>query len=187
MLTHQGPWTLTQGAFDQLLARLGPDRESAGTAYEELRGHLIRFFRAHAPFETEQWADIVLDRVARKNEACEIDNIHPFIWGVARMVRSEMFRASRRHVSMERPAELPEEPRTEEQLDWARKSKWLNRCVQRLPAGDGELLLAWYSNCEEAAQRQQLAVSLGISVVSLRVRAYRARLRLRRMALREGF
>src|SRR5438105_15584483 len=99
-------WTLTQEAFDRLLARLGPDRESAGRAYEQLRDRLIRFFRSRSPLETERWADTVLDRVARKNEETEIASINTFVWGVAKMVRAEMFRAKRKYVTMEKPFEL---------------------------------------------------------------------------------
>ena len=37
-------WVLTQESFDNLLASLGDDRESAGERYLEIRSNLIRFF-----------------------------------------------------------------------------------------------------------------------------------------------
>jgi hypothetical protein len=180
-------WTLTQGAFDRFLARLDSDRESAGHAYEQLRDHLTKFFQLQAPLEAEQWADTVLDRVARRNEEMEIANITAFAWGVARLVRTEVFRATRKHVELENHAELHHMPKTEDEIDLAQRSERLGRVVRRLPASDVKLLLCWYSSCEKASQRQQLALSLGVSVTSLRVRAHRARVRVRRMALAEGF
>jgi DNA-directed RNA polymerase specialized sigma24 family protein len=180
-------WTLTQGAFDRFLARLDPDRESAGRAYERLRDYLVKFFQSQAPLEAEQWADTVLDRVARRNEETEIANITAFAWGVARLVRTEVFRATRRHVALENHAELKHLPKTEDEIDLAQRTEKLGRVVRRLPASDVKLLLSWYSSCEKASQRQQLALSLGVSVTSLRVRAHRARVRVRRMALAEGY
>ena len=180
-------WTLTQGAFDRLLARLDPDRENAGRAYEQLRDYLIKFFQMHTPLDAEQWADTVLDRVARRNEEMEIANITAFTWGVARLVRTEVFRATRKHVALENHAELQHVPKTEDEIDLAQRSKKLGGIVRRLPASDVKLLLCWYSSCEKASQRQQLALSLGVSVTSLRVRAHRARVRVRTMALAEGY
>ena len=180
-------WTLTQGAFDRLLAKLDPDRESAGRAYEQLREYLIRFFQAQTPLEAEQWADTVLDRVARRNEEMEIANVTAFVWGVARLVRTEIFRASRRHVALDKQPELQHLPKTEDDIDLAQRSEKLHRVVHRLPAAEVKLLLSWYTSCTKSAQRQQLASSLGLTVTSLRVRAHRARVRVRRMALAEGY
>jgi DNA-directed RNA polymerase specialized sigma24 family protein len=180
-------WTLTQGAFDHLLARLDSDRENAGRAYEKLRDYLIKFFMPQAPLDAEQWADTVLDRVARRNEEMEISNITAFAWGVARLVRTEVFRATRKHVELENQPEPHQMPKTEDEIDLAQRSERLGRVVNKLPTSDVKLLMCWYSSCEKAAQRQQLAVSLGVSVTSLRVRAHRARVRVRRMALAEGY
>jgi len=179
-------WSLTQGAFDRLLARLDPDRESAGRAYEQLRDYLIKFFQ-QAPLDAEHWADTVLDRVARRNEEMEIANITAFAWGVAGLVRTEVFRATRKHVALDNHAELQHLPKTEEEIDLAQRSERLGRVVRRLPASGVKLLQCWYSSCDKASQRRQLALSLGVSVTSLRVRAHRARVRVRRMAMAEGY
>ena len=180
-------WTLTQGAFDRFLAKLDPDRETAGRAYEQLRDHLIKFYQSHAPLDAEQWADTVLDRVARRNEEMDIANITAFTWGVARLVRTEMYRANRKHVPLDKTAELHHMPKTEEEIDLAQRSKRLGQFVRRLPESEVNLLLGWYSTCEKAFQRQKLASTLGVTVTSLRVRAHRARVRVRRMALADGY
>ena len=179
--THR--WTLTQGAFDRLLARFDSDRESAGRAYQQLRDHLVNFFQAQAPLDAEQWADTVLDRVARRNEETEIANVSAFAWGVARLVRGEVFRANRRHVELDKHVEPHHVPKTDDEIDLARRSERLRRVVRRLPDSEVKLLMCWYSSCAKAAQRQQLAASLGVTVTSLRVRAHRARIRVRRMAV----
>lgn len=175
-------WTLTQTAFDHLLARFDADRERAGFAYEQLRDYLVKFFQSQTPLDAEQWADTVLDRVARKNEEMEIANVTAYAWAVARLVRTEAFRANRRHVELENHAEPQQVPRTDEEIDRARRSEKLSRVVRLLPAAEVKLLLCWYSSCAKAAQRRQLAMSLGVSVTSLRVRAHRARVRVRRLA-----
>ncbi|HLJ49791.1 MAG TPA: hypothetical protein VKU01_27445 [Bryobacteraceae bacterium] len=180
-------WTLTQGAFDRFLTRLNPDRERAGKDYENLRNSLIRFFQPHAPLDADRWADTVLDRVARKNEEIDIANLGAFVWAVARVVRSEMFRSKREYVALDEQTDLQHENRTEEQLEFSQRSERIGRCVRQLPAGESDLLLRWYTCCEKASQRQKLAVSLGVSVASLRVRAHRARARLRQMVLQEGY
>ncbi len=180
-------WTLTQGAFDRLLTRLNPDRDRAGKDYENLRNSLIRFFQPHAPLDADRWSDIVLDRVARKNEEIEIANLSAFVWAVARVVRSEMFRAKREYVTLDEHTDLQQSATTEEQIEFTQRSEHLGRCVRMLPAGESDLLLRWYTCCEKANQRQKLAVSLGVSVASLRVRAHRARARLRQMVIQEGY
>ena len=179
-------WTLTQAAFDHLLARLDPDREVAGRAYQQLRECLIKFFQSQTPIDAEQWADTVLDRAARRNEEVEIANVTAFVWGVARLVRTEAFRANRRHVGLDKQPELHEAPKAEEHINLAQRSEKLSQVVRRLPDADVKLLMSWYSTCAKASQRQQLASSLGLTVTSLRVRAHRIRIRVRRMALAEG-
>jgi len=66
-------WSLTQEAFDKLLARLADDRERAGEKYQELRGNLIRFFEFHGSAFPEDNADVAINRVARKiDEGAEV-------------------------------------------------------------------------------------------------------------------
>ena len=61
-------WTLTQGAFDLLLAQLDTDRQQAGTKYEALRRKLVKFFQWRGCSLPEDLADDTINRVARRVE-----------------------------------------------------------------------------------------------------------------------
>ena len=59
------PESLRFEQFEALLQQLGPDREFAGTRYEQLRRRLISFFEYRHCRDAESLADRTLDRVAR--------------------------------------------------------------------------------------------------------------------------
>jgi hypothetical protein len=65
-------WTLSHEAFEQLLERLGPDRDAASREYEEIRRRLIHFFDWRGSPASDVEADTTLDRVARKLQAGEV-------------------------------------------------------------------------------------------------------------------
>src|SRR5215510_2058376 len=86
-------WALTQEAFDKLLAHLGPDRESAGEKYLEVRNNLIRFFEWRGCPFPEDHADETINRIAKKiSEGEEIRNPASYYIGVARMLLLEINR-----------------------------------------------------------------------------------------------
>jgi len=62
-------WTLTPDAFNRLLAWLSPNREEAGSQYEEIRQKLIYYFTKRGHPEPEKLADETLDRAARRLES----------------------------------------------------------------------------------------------------------------------
>src|SRR5512147_2505802 len=84
-------WTLTQEAFDQLLAALGEDRERAGETYLEIRSNLVRFFEWRGCPLPEDHADETFNRVAKRIlEGEEILNPMSYCLGVARMLLLEI-------------------------------------------------------------------------------------------------
>lgn len=90
-LTVRKPaWTLTQDAMDCLLTRLHPNRDSAGQAYQELRGKVIVFFEGRRCAFPEELADETLNRVARKlAEGVPVVDPDRYALGVARKVLQE--------------------------------------------------------------------------------------------------
>src|SRR5579871_770263 len=84
------PLQPADAAFPALLARLGSDGEKPEVVYERLRARLITYFRLHLPAEANDLADRTLDRMARRiQEGTEVENVHSYALGVARLLVHE--------------------------------------------------------------------------------------------------
>ena len=89
-------WTLTKDAFDRLLDSLGPDRDTAGDRYLEIRRNLVRLFEWRGCSTPDEYADETINRCARKiEEGSEIRDVATYCIGVARMLLLEMSREQR--------------------------------------------------------------------------------------------
>ena len=174
---------LRSGPFEELLQRLGPDRESAGMRYEQLRRRLMAVFEYRRCPHPEELADETLDRAARRLQEMGSDflgsDAAPFVFGVAWNVAREAFR---------RPATtpLPE--------GWERRSAstatvehdelgaaCLEGCLQRLADDDRSLVLGYHQGERSARirRRSDLARDLGLSPNALRLKIHRLTARLR--------
>ena len=166
-----GRWVLDRAAWDALLDRLeSPER------YEALRARLLRFFRWERFADSEELADEVLNRVARKlAEGEQIVNLEAYVSGVARLVlREAANRDRRRERALERmpePDPFQEDPAAQDCLE---------RQLAKLPPADRTLILRYYSGERSGRieNRKQLAAQLGLNLNALRNRALRLRTRL---------
>lgn len=127
---------LSPEQFDTLLQRLGPDRELAGTRYEQLRRRLVSLFHYRGCPHPEELADETLDRAARRLEemGTEFVGSDParFVYGVAWNVARESFRRRSTVPLPERwEGPGPTEPPGAE--DEERERACLDRCLDRLP------------------------------------------------------
>src|SRR5881396_3250125 len=85
--TSRQKWTLTQDAFDRLLASLNPDRDAAADRYLEIRSKLVRFFEWRGFSTPDEYADETINRCAKKiGEGEEIRDLASYSIGVARML-----------------------------------------------------------------------------------------------------
>ncbi len=172
--------------FETLLRRLGPDREAAATRYEQLRRRLIAVFEYRQCHHAEELADETLDRVARKLQELrdEFTGSDPsrYVFGVAWNVARESYR---------RPATLPL-PETWERPASAAKEEddelentCLDRCLEKLDAGDRRLALEYHEGQGGAKirRRSELARELGLSQNALRLKIHRVTARLRECVL----
>jgi DNA-directed RNA polymerase specialized sigma24 family protein len=173
---------LTAEAFATLLARLGPDAERAGAAYEALRRALIGFFTWRGAATPEECADDTLDRLAaRLNAGALVEDVPRFTRGIARLVLLEHWRRpDARWAPIEEAtaaghlmAEAPGDDALQE---------CLNRCLDDLLPDRRELILKYYvaEGRTRLDNRRRLAQALGISETALRNRAQRLRDRLER-------
>jgi RNA polymerase sigma factor (sigma-70 family) len=203
---------LTADQFEGLLRRLNPDREQAALQYESLRFKLIRFFEWNGCTGSEDLADETLDRVARKLPLVDILDVTAFAWGVAKRVRLEGDKKAARAEHLSRryfapgtgsgggrwtglPQQLSEHPgsdpagfgQSDSQEDRPDQERFdcMRRCLDRLPARDRELFLAYYdARPKDGERRRRLAESMGVSVGALRVRVNRLRDKLERYMTR---
>src|SRR5215831_7394139 len=100
-------WSLTQTAFDSLLACLDSNRDIAADRYLRMRRDLVRLFEWRGCHTPDDYADETINRCARKIEQGEeIRDVAMYSIGVARMLLREMCRdRSRQARSLD---EIPE-------------------------------------------------------------------------------
>ena len=175
-------WVLDQESFDRLLLRLDPDRDRAAERYELIRRKLVRFFDWRGCTFPEDYADRTINRVAKKIlEGVEIHTPDAGLYflGVARMVFREFLKEARqeRETFSARAFRSVPPPGSGER---ATAMECLTRCLRRLPADAGEMLLQYYEGGRgtRIRTRSELARQMRIPLNALRIRAHRARAKL---------
>ena len=168
--------SLTQAAFDSLLAWLDTDRDEAGKKYEFIRRRLIKIFACRGRHDAEELADETINRVTLKAAKLVQEYVGDpalYFYGVAHKVYLESVR--------KRPAVTPPAPSAvtaEVERDYA----CLEKCMEQLPPNSRKLILEYYQNEKslKVEYRKKLAERLGIAQNAVRIRAYRIRLALQR-------
>jgi DNA-directed RNA polymerase specialized sigma24 family protein len=183
---RKGKWILEQSALDAFLSYLDSDRERAGEGYEKIRRKLLTFFQARGFWNAEDLVDETIDRVVRRLSETEIHALMPFLIGIARKVASEEFQdsANQKRASLDQVGELVQPVGDAETLDEAeQRMRCLENSLALLDAPDREVIVEWFRFEKRAKieNRQRLAESRGASPETLRVQAFRARERLRRL------
>lgn len=163
--------TLTQDAFDSLLAWLDPDRERAGEKYEAVRRRLIKIFTCRGCRDADELADRTINRVALK--APEVSKGYVgdpalYFYGVAQKIFLEYVRKP--------PASLPPPPQDNSD-ETEREYACLERCMEGLSPTSREMVLEYYRGEKGAKveRRKRLSERLGIGQNALRIRAHRVR------------
>jgi RNA polymerase sigma factor (sigma-70 family) len=174
----------TDKSFNELLAWLHPEPETAALMYETLRADLIRIFRWRGCSDPEGMADETIIRVTRKVgelAASYVGSPTSYFYGVAKNLLHEYDR--RRDVSLSSQAEqfiLPA-PLTEEDDFTERVYECFEMCLKRLDSRERKLIIRYYDGDGRAKidGRKRLANKLGIDLNALRVRTRRIRAKLR--------
>ena len=168
-----GPDEINQQQFDRLLGWLDPDREKAAAKYESIRKRLIKIFVSRGSSTAEELADITINRVARKLpeiQAGYVGEPAHYFCGVASYVFRESLRKDRL------PSVGPPTPDPADEDD-ERDYACLEKCMDKLPAHDRDLVAAYYQLEKHAKidNRKRLAERLGMGMNALRIRACRIR------------
>lgn len=177
-------WILTQRAFDNFLLNLDTDRNKAGEKYELIRLKVRKYFEWHGAFGSEELTDDVITRLVRRmDEGEEIQNLSPYIYGIARLRMLEYKRENkRREVTLNDLSLLL--PASESALDEAEndglqleiRQECFQHCLAKLPDEHRQLLVKYYDIKHTTGvqrQRSELAETLGISTNFLRIRIFR--------------
>ena len=174
-------WSLTQEAFDGLLATLGPDRDTAADRYLDIRRNLVRLFEWRGCSMPDEYADETINRCAKKiGEGEEIRDLAQYSIGVARMLILEMGRERARNAlsldEVPEPRSLPTEPQEGNEV----RVECLRTCLGQLSPENRDLILRYYrgEKGEKIKNRKGLTQLFGIPSNVLRMRALRVRERL---------
>ncbi len=174
-LAAKSRWQLNQEAFDKLLSVLAEKREEAGEKYLLLRKNLVRFFETRSLLSSDDLADEVINRLAKKLESGEVlENPNIYAIGIARMVVLE---TRKKPLEIDELPEISVLPENEEQNEKEEKLKCLENCLQTLPSENRQIIVGYYQGEKRSKieNRQKLANNLGIPQNALRNRAVRLR------------
>jgi len=167
-------------SFDEILAWLNPDRDVAGSIYVTLREDLTKIFTWNRCPDPEGLTDEVFDRVAKKVHHLKdsyVGDPKLYFYGVARNLIKEIPKKVKMQTSLQ-GTEPASDPRRElEQETAMMREDCLRSCLQKLRKDKRELILEYYAKDKQAKidHRTEMAERLGISVETLRVKAYRIR------------
>jgi DNA-directed RNA polymerase specialized sigma24 family protein len=182
-------WVLTPEAFDRLLSWLAPDREQAGERYEQIRSGLTRRFRQLGCAESEDLANVTIDRVAKKLPdiiATYEGDPTPYFFSVAYYVHMEYLKRPA-VVPLDQTDPPPGDLRAPPQLfdDDESMDTCLRRCLEKLTQRSREMILMYYNGERQMKikLRKELADRLGIKLTNLRLRAQRVRAELKKCIL----
>ena len=178
-------WSLTQTAFDRLLACLDSNRDIAADRYLRIRRNLVRLFECRGCYTPDDYADETINRCARKIEQGEeIRDVAMYSIGVARMLLREMCRDRSRHVrSLD---EIPEPcawPEMHSDLEHGVEA--LRVSLEQLSHDDRFLILNYYNGdkSDKIKTRKKLSELFGIGASTLRMRAMRIREKLQQQQI----
>ena len=174
-------WSLTQEAFDGLLATLDPDRDTAAGRYLDVRCNLVRLFEWRGCPTPDEYADETINRCAKKiGEGEEIRDLASYSIGVARMLILEMGRDRARNTLSLEEAPEPRVPPPEPEEGNEVRVECLRGCLGQLSPETQDLILRYYrgEKGEKIKNRKGLTQLFGIPANVLRMRALRVRERL---------
>ena len=144
-----------------------------------IRRNLVRFFAGRGFHEAEAHSDGALNRVAKKLTEREIEDVSQYVYGVARMLILELYKAREKdnRVANQIPTESFPQAKADAQAETEHKLRCLNRCLLELPDENRVIIVRYYQGEKrnKIENRQRLAEELGIPQNALRSRAVRLR------------
>jgi len=168
--------------FKALLEWLDADPKRAAGLYEGFRVKLVKFFAWRGCRRAEEYADLTLDKVAKKLAAGGViqteDKFH-YIHGVALNLLYDYFRTIESKVIPITGENVPPVEDPDEQVD---DMEMMRKCLQFLSQPECDLITRYEIEklFAEPSRRRAKAKSLGISVKNLYLKVHRIREKLRK-------
>ena len=165
---------ITKDSFEALLEWLGPNRDEAALKYEQIRTGLIRMFVSKGLMDAEYYADVTIDRVAKKLPEIRdtyVDEPVKYFRGVARNIVHEA--ARRKEIPTEvLPECLPPRRTVDGEL-----VKCLHQCLSSLPDDKQALIHDYHlhEGRQKVEEHREMAEELAITIGALRTRAHHIR------------
>jgi hypothetical protein len=163
--------------FARFLQLLSPDGEEAGRLYRDLQSKLIGFFSMKGASDPGNAADETIDRAVAKIVAgAVVPDVGKYCLGIARNLIKERLRFRRREDSAFHTFIEDLSHSSAEQVE--RIYNLLKPCFEKLATEEQQLLQAYCYDLEgraRAKHRNELAETLKISMLALRVRVARLR------------
>ena len=151
-------WSLTQEAFDGLLASIGLDRDDAANRYLEIRRNLVRLFEWRGCSTPDEYADETINRCARKiGEGEQIRDLATYSIGVARMLLREKSRERAREACSLDQVPEPKAPPAEPVSDQEPRT---SVSAGAWPVSPGIVTLSFVTTMAKRARRSRPAKSL---------------------------
>lgn len=170
-------------ALELLLNKLGGDTAEGAEEYEFLRQKLVRLFiwKGCPESQADALADIVLDRVAGKlAEGEDVRNLNAYAYKVMCFVWLEHINRNRETAAGDNLPDASVEPEIEVFDEPDLRLRCLRECVAKIATGRGErrLIIGYYdvdAGEKLKDRRKNLAKELGLTMINLKVKAYRLR------------
>ncbi len=163
--------------FARFLELLSPDTEEAGRLYTGLQKKLNGFFIMKGVSDPLSAADETIDRAALKIGAgAVVPNVDKYCCGIARNIAKERLRLLRRESTVFHKFIEDLSNSSAEQVE--RIYNILKPCFEQLAVEERQLLLAYCHEMQgraRAEHRRQLAETMRLSVLALRLRVARLR------------
>lgn len=163
--------------FARFLELLSPDTEEAGRRYTGLLKKLIGFFDMKGLSDPESAADETIDRAVLKiNAGAIVPDVDRYCIGIARNLIKERLRRLRRENSAFQQFIEAINNYSSEQVE--RIYSILKPCFEHLSVEEQQLLAEYcYKTPDQAhaEHRRQLAETLQVSVLALRIKVTRLR------------
>ncbi|MBP7375440.1 MAG: sigma-70 family RNA polymerase sigma factor [Pyrinomonadaceae bacterium] len=169
---------LTQHDFDELLAWLSPDRETAGQLIVQISAGLNRYFQMRGCSEPEILVDETINRVAAKLGTLDLSSeIKPvtYFYGFAKKICLESLSNSYRSMTALDLDKMAGPEFDLEYLDSDDRLKCLDECINRLSRKESSLVIAYYEKGkgEKIQARRDLAKKLKLNIGNLQLQVHR--------------
>ncbi len=167
-------------SFKILFAALASEADESTVKYTELRNSLVRYFQIKGDADADEAADETLDRVALKlSQNAPVDNVTNYSFGAARLIFLERLRKAEKTFKAER--EFYKHRTSDENAAPQDDFRFFRECFDRLNEPERRILIDYFADLpffKLTDYREKLSREYDVSLINLRVKIYRLRVRL---------